>query len=168
MIKQFKHALNAGTTFGIVTIFLFLIGFNGTVADILAELFGNKNAAPFQGLTPQMVNMLIFMGLIGLAAGALGSRKEKGSQTDPWGNALLGSLVSGLMHGLLVCGLAILVGTLNLRGVPMNKYLSQVLPAATIQFLLAKTPVAGGLFYLVFMTLTGILGRPAKPGSVPG
>jgi ABC-type branched-subunit amino acid transport system permease subunit len=159
MMKQrIKLSLNAGITFGIVTIFLFLIGFTGTVADILADLFRNKTAAPFLGLTPQMLNMLIFLGLIGLWAGAIGSRKEKSSADDPWGAALLGGLITGLVHGLLVCGLVLLVGTLNQRGVQMNKYLAELLPAAVKQFLLGKTPVASGLFYLVFMLVTGFLG----------
>src|SRR5512136_1336089 len=113
MKKQLRTGLNAGITFGIITIFLFLIGFTGTVADILADLFRNKAAAPFLGLTPQMLNMLIFLGLIGLFAGASGSRKEKSKSDDPWRTALLGSLTTGLVHGLLIFALALLVGTLN-------------------------------------------------------
>ena len=158
MKKQFKISLNAGITFGIITIFLFLIGFTGTVADILATLFRNKTAAPFLGLTPQMLNMLIFLSLIGLAAGASGSRKEKSLTEDPWGKALLGGLISGLVHGLLVFGLVLLVGTLNQHGVQMNKYLAEVLPAAVKLFLLAQAPAAAGLFYLLFMLVTGFLG----------
>src|SRR5512136_856049 len=128
MKKQFKLSLNSGITFGIITIFLFLIGFTGTVADILADLFRNKTAAPFLGLTPQMLNMLIFLGLIGLWAGATGSRKEKDRSDDTWGRALFGGLITSLVHGLLVGGLALLVGTLIQRGVRMNLYLAEVLP----------------------------------------
>jgi ABC-type branched-subunit amino acid transport system permease subunit len=168
MTKQLKHALNAGVIFGIVTIFLFLIGFHGVAADILAELFKNKNAPDFLGLTPQMVNMLVFLGLIGIGAGAYGSRKEKSSEKDPWSYAIVGSIVAGLVHGLLVCGLAILVGTLNMHGVKMNKYLSEMLPAAITLFLLGKVPVAGGLFYLIFMLLTGFLGGLVSRGGFRG
>ncbi len=164
MKKQFKLSLNTGITFGIITIFLFLIGFTGTVADILADLFRNKTAAPFLGLTPQMLNMLIFLGLIGLWAGATGSRKEKDRSDDPWGRALFGGLISGLVHGLLVGGLAFLVGTLNQRGVRMNVYLAEVLPAAVKQFLLGKSPLAGSLFYLGFMLFTGFLGAVFSRG----
>jgi hypothetical protein len=168
MKKQIKPSLNAGITFGIITIFLFLIGFTGTVADILADLFRNKTAAPFLGLTPQMLNMLIFLGLVGLLAGASGSRKEKGSTADPWGTALLSGLITSLVHGLLVCGLVLLVGTLNQRGVRMSMYLAEVLPAAVKQFLLGKTPVAAGLFYLVFMLVTGFLGALMSRGISRG
>ncbi len=168
MKKQIKLSLNAGITFGIVTIFLFLIGFTGTVADILADLFRNKTAPPFLGLTPQMLNMLLFLGLIGLLAGAAGSRREKGRSDDPWGTALLGALTTGLVHGLLVCGLVLLVGTLNLRGVRMSMYLAELLPAAVKQFLLGKNPLASGLFYLVFMLVTGFLGGLLSRGISRG
>ena len=83
MKKQLRLALNAGVTFGIVTIFLFLIGFTGTSGDLLADLFGNKNAGPFIGLTPQMLNMLIFLGLVGLWAGAYGRGKIRDRRTTP-------------------------------------------------------------------------------------
>ena len=124
MKKQLRLALSAGVTFGIVTIFLFLIGFTGTSGDLLADLFGNKNAAPFLGLTPQMVNMLIFLALVGLWAGSYGSRKSKGQTDDPWAPALMGGLTAGLVHGILVGLLALLVGTLNLNHVPINMYLA--------------------------------------------
>ncbi len=164
MKKQLRHALNAGIIFGIITIFLFLIGFTGTAADLLADLFRNEKAELFLGLTPQMLNMLIFLGLIGLWAGSYGARKEKGQTTDPWGASLLGSLAAGLVHGLLVGGVALLIGILNQRGVRMNVYLAEVLPAAIKQFLLGKTPLTGGLFYLAFMTATGFLGGVLNRG----
>jgi len=133
MKKQLRLAVNAGVTFGIVTIFLFLIGFTGTSGALLADLFGNKNANPFLGLTPIMLNMLIFLALIGLWAGASGSRKSKGQEEDPWASALLGGLIAGLVHGILVGLMTLLVGTLNLHHVPMNMYLAALLPAAIKQ-----------------------------------
>jgi ABC-type branched-subunit amino acid transport system permease subunit len=125
---------------------------------LLSDIFHNKNAAPFLSLTPQMLNMLIFLALVGLWAGAYGARKEKNQASDPWSEALLGGLVTGLVHGLLVGGLALLVGTLSLHSVKMNTYLAQLLPAAVKLFLLEKTPPVAALFYLAFMTLTGFLG----------
>ncbi len=65
----------------------------------------------------------------------------KGQQFEiPGAQLLLGSLITGLVHGLLVCGLVLLVGTLNQQGVQMSMYLAEVLPAAVKQFLLGKTP----------------------------
>jgi hypothetical protein len=95
MKKQIQHAVNSGIIFGIVTIFLFLIGFTNVASDLLGDLFRNKTAAPVLGLTPQMFNLLIFLGLIGLSAGAYGSRIEKTQMNDPWGPALVGGLTAG-------------------------------------------------------------------------
>ncbi len=53
MKKQLRHAVRTGITFGIITIFLFLIGFTGTGADLLGGFLRNKGAAPFLGLTPK-------------------------------------------------------------------------------------------------------------------
>jgi branched-chain amino acid transport system permease protein len=46
----------------------------------------------------------------------------------------------------------------------MNVYLAEVLPAAVKQFLLGKSPLAGGLFYLGFMLVTGFLGAMFSRG----
>jgi ABC-type branched-subunit amino acid transport system permease subunit len=158
MKKQLRMALNAGTIFGIVTIFLFLIGFTGTSGNLLADLFGNKNAKPFLSLTPQMFNMLIFLALVGIWAGTSGARKSKGQDEDPWAPALLGGLTAGLLHGLIVGLVALLVGSLNVRHVPMNMYLAALLPAAIKVFLLGLTPIKAAFFYFLFFTLTGFLG----------
>ncbi len=157
-------ALNAGIIFGIITIFLFLIGFTGTAADLLGDLFGNKSADTFLGLTPQMLNMLIFLVLVGLWAGAYGSRKSKGQTDDPWGPALLGGLTAGLVQGVFVGVLALLVGTLNLRDVQISMYLSQLLPANIKLFLLGLAPVAGALVHLVLFTLAGLAGGAFSRG----
>ena len=168
MKKQLSSAASTGVTFGIITAFLFLIGFTGTAADLLADLFRNKKAAPFMGLTYEMVNMLLFLALIGLWAGANGSRRAKHQESDPWGAALLGSLLSGSIHGLLVGGTALLVGTLNANGVRMSNYLAAVLPAAVKLFLLGKLPLAGAIFYLAFMLVTGLLGGLLSRGIARG
>ncbi|MBE3040477.1 MAG: hypothetical protein IMZ62_16900 [Chloroflexi bacterium] len=102
--------------------------------------------------------MLIFLGLIGLWAGAYGSRKSKSQTDDPWGAALIGGLTAGLVHGLLISGLALLVGTLSLRGVRINVYLAELLPDAIKQFLVGKSPLLGATVHFVLLTLTGFLG----------
>jgi ABC-type branched-subunit amino acid transport system permease subunit len=164
MKKQLRSALSAGIVFGIITIFLFLIGFTGTAADLLGDLLRNKNADSFIGLTPQMLNMLIFLALLGLWAGATGSRKSKDQTEDPWRTALLGGVAAGLVQGLLVGALALLVGTLNLHGVQISMYLAQVLPADIKLFLLGNLPLQGALIHLGLFTLTGLAGGAMSRG----
>ena len=158
MKKQLQLALNAGITFGIVTIFLFLIGFTGTSGLLLGDLFGNKNAHPFLGLVPQALNMVIFLALVGLWAGIYGARKSEGQTEDPWGQALMGGLIAGLVQGIMVGLLALLFGTLNANQVRVNVYLTALLPVAIKLFLLGGSPVQGALFHFVLFTVTGFLG----------
>lgn len=168
MKKQLQHAVNAGMTFGIITIFLFLIGFTGTAADLLGDLFGNKSADPILSLTPQMLNLFIFLGFLGLWAGANGSRKDKTGANDPWGSAIAGGLTAGLVHGALVGGLAFLVGSLNERGVRINVYLSEVLPDVVNLFLFGKGSVMGALFLFELLVLTGLTGGILSRGMRGG
>jgi ABC-type branched-subunit amino acid transport system permease subunit len=158
MKKQLRLALSAGITFGIISVFLFLIGFTGTAADLFGVLLRNKNAGMILGLIPQMFNMLIFLVLLGLWAGAYGSRKIKDRTDDPWTPALLGGMTTGLVQGAFVGTLAWLVGTLNSRGVQISMYLAQVLPANIKLFLLGQDPVQGALTHLVLFTLAGLAG----------
>ncbi len=164
MKKQLRLALNAGITFGLITIFLFLIGFTGTAADLLGDLLGNKNADMLLGLTPQMLNMLIFLVLVGIWTGAYGSRKSKGQTDDPWAPALLGGLTAGLVQGAFVGALALLVGTLNSHGVQISMYLAQVLPANIKLFLLGLDPIPGAVIHLVLFTLAGLAGGALSRG----
>ena len=158
MKKQLRLAANTGVTFGIITIFLFLIGFTGTGATLLADLLRNKNAAPFLNLTPLMFDMLLFLSLIGIWAGATGARKPKDQTDDPWLPALMCGLVTGLIHGLLVAAVALLAGILNQKGVRLNVYLSELLPAYIKLFLAGNTPVAGAILHAILLTVTGVLG----------
>jgi ABC-type branched-subunit amino acid transport system permease subunit len=158
MKNQLRHAVNAGIVFSIITIFMFLIGFTGTAADLLGGIFRNKDAAPVLSLTPLMLNMLVFLGMIGIWAGAYGSRKSKSQADDPWGAALVGGLTAGLVHGLIVGALALLIGTLNLRGIQISDYLAKLLPNAIMLFLVGKSPLLGAGIHFGFLTLTGLLG----------
>jgi ABC-type branched-subunit amino acid transport system permease subunit len=168
MKKQLRTGLNAGVTFGIITLFLFLIGFTTISGQLLGDLFGNKNANPILGLPPQTFNMVIFLALIGIWTGAYGSRKSKGQTEDPWMPALLGGLTAGLVQGILIGLVALMVGTLNLHQVSINKYLTALLPAAIRQFLLGGTPIQGAIFHFAFFTLTGLLGGLISRGGGRG
>jgi ABC-type branched-subunit amino acid transport system permease subunit len=158
MKKQLRHAVTTGITFGIITIFLFLIGFITTGADLLGGILGNKSGDPFLGLPAQTWNMILFVTLVGLFAGAAGARKEKTQEEDPWAAALLGGLVAGLIQGFMVAILAIVVGTLNANGVRIARYLSSVQPADVKLFLAGNTPIVGAILHFILLTLAGLLG----------
>ncbi len=107
--------------------------------------------------------MLIFIGLMGLWAGAAGARKAKNQAEDPWASALMGGLVAGLVRGLMVAILALRGGYLNQNGVRIAKYLSSVLPADVKLFLAGNTPIVGAILHFRFVDRDRPAGRPAGP-----
>jgi ABC-type branched-subunit amino acid transport system permease subunit len=168
MKNQIRSSLQTGVVFGIVTVFLFLVGFTGTAADLLGDLLRNGSADPFLGLTPPMLNTIIFIGLIGLWAGASGASRWKDQPGESYGTAALGGGSAGFMHGLLVAAVAGLVGGLAERGVLMSTYLAKLLPVAIRQFLIGLPSLTGAGFYFLFLVAAGILGGLASRGLARG
>jgi ABC-type branched-subunit amino acid transport system permease subunit len=157
MARRVGNGISAGITFGIVTVFLVLIGFTGTISDILGALFNNKHGGPLVGLTPAMVDLLVFLTLIGLWAGALGGKKAA-SERRSRGPVLFSAGVAGAVVGLIVGGFALLVGSLSQSGVRLVVYFAQLLPDAVRLFLMGMAPLPAAGFYLAFFTVFGALG----------
>jgi branched-chain amino acid transport system permease protein len=164
MKNLLRNSMQTGVVFGIVTVFLLLIGFTGTAANLLADLLRNKSAGPILGLTPLMVNTVIFIGLIGLWAGAAGASKERDVRGDPYWAAVLGGGIAGLVEGLLVAAVVFLIGSLNNRNVLLSTYLARLLPQAIRQFLIGLSPAAAAAFYFLFLAAAGALGGLANRG----
>jgi branched-chain amino acid transport system permease protein len=154
-----RNALNTGIIFGILLVFLVLIGFNVIAAELTGDVL-KLSSGPF-GLTPEMTNLLVFLGLLGIWAGARGARKN---DPDAWGAALLGGLVAGAIVGIQTGVLAYILGTLDAAKVKMSTYLAQLLPASIKLFLLGKPPLQAALIYLVFFMLMGIMGAALARG----
>jgi len=161
MKTSIADGLKAGIPFGIVTIFLFLVGFTSTAADIIGKFIPQTSLPE---VTARMINLLIFLGLVGIWAGASGARKNKGTSQA----GILRGALSGLTLGLLVAGVAYPIGSLTEAGVKVSAYLSQVLPESVHLFLLNKTPFEGALFLFIFLTLTGALGGLLHYGYIHG
>lgn len=149
-----KQGLKAGIPFGIVSVFLFLIGFNSTIADIILKFIKIDSNSIILGLTSRSFAVLIFMGVVGLWAGMNSSNQAK--IKTAW-MIVLGTL-AGLVHGVMVSLVAFWIGSLNDSGVKINTYLSQMLPQTIKLFLLDKTTLYGAVFMLIFLTLMGALG----------
>ena len=163
MKTNWRDSLQAGLIYGIVTTFLFLIGFTGTAAELIGKAVHLGGPAAALGLTTAMANLMAFLAVMGMLAGGAGARRIPG-QPDDWGSALLRGLAAGFVHGLLLAVLAYVVGSLNARGVRMSFYLPQVLPAAVTVFLYGKEPAAAALFHLVFLTGMGLAGAAIARG----
>src|SRR5512142_196931 len=105
-------SLKAGLIYGIVTIFLFLIGFTGTAAELIGKALHLEGLAVGLGLAPAMLNLMIFLALMSMLSGGAGARVIKG-QPDRWSTVLVGSSLAGFVHGILLGGIVLLVGSLN-------------------------------------------------------
>lgn len=157
-----RSGLQTGIAFGILIVFLVLIGFTVIANELIGDLL-KLSSGPF-GLTPAMTRLLIFLGLLGVWAGARGSRGalpargSADSRPEGFGPALLGGLLSGALVGVLVGVLAYILGTLQATGVRMSTYFAQLLPDAVNLFLLGRAPLQAALFYFVFFLLMGLLG----------
>ncbi len=161
MKTQIKSSLNAGITFGIVSLFLYLIGFTTTASQIIQNLFKLKPASIVLGMDSLVFSFSLFIGLIGVWAGVNQARSQKG---QPFGTVLMSATLTGLTHGLIVALVAYITGSLNASGVKMNTYLSQLLPASVKLFLFNQTSVLGALSQLAFLTLTALLGGAVTYG----
>ncbi len=157
MYSQIRKGLQTGLIFGIIVTFLFLIGFTATAATLFGNTLQDNAIQPGFGLTIKMVNMLLFLGLVGAWAGIRGSYKPAG-ETNSLREALAGGTAAGLLHGLMIGGLAYLVGTLNEAGIRMSEYLAQILPDAIKLFLLGKSPAEAALWHFTLLLFTGAAG----------
>ncbi len=157
MRTHLRNGLNAGVVFGIVTIFLVLIGFTVTAADLIGKFLQNSPSSVFLGLPAPTFDLLVFLFLLGVWAGASGVRKSP-DEEDTWTLVLVRGGFAGLIQGILVGGLALLIGTLFQAGVRMSAYFAQLLPAAIRLFLAGLSPFPAAIFYMIFFFTSGLLG----------
>lgn len=155
MKAHLRSGGRTGLVFGIVLVFLVLIGFQATIADLLGGLLKDESIKPVLGFTPTMLNIMVFFGLIGLWAGASGARPIK---TKGYLVSLMGSLSAGAVSGVILGLLAYFIGALDAAGVKMNAYLAQLLPDAIHVLILQKTPQSAAIIYFVLLLACGLLG----------
>jgi ABC-type branched-subunit amino acid transport system permease subunit len=151
--KSIRNGLNAGTVFAVIIIFLALIGFTITGSIIIARILGHPPALN-QG--PSLVYYVIFIGLLGIANGAMAARSK--SQEDKLKDAVISSLVAGALTGLILGLFAQIYGWLLANKIDPRTYLAQVSPASMIVFLFGKSPTVAFFIYVILMILTALLG----------
>ncbi|MGC1374888.1 MAG: hypothetical protein WA821_01610 [Anaerolineales bacterium] len=157
MNKPIRTGLQTGLIFGIILTFLVLIGFTETAATLLGNTLHDTTIQPGFGLSVKMVNLLLFLGLMGIWAGARGGHKAAG-ESKTLTESIVGGSFAGLLNGLIVGALAWLVGTGNQAGIRMSEYLSQLLPDAIKLFLLGKSPLEAAIWHFGLLLLTGAAG----------
>jgi ABC-type branched-subunit amino acid transport system permease subunit len=149
MENPIRNGIRAGTTFSVILVFLQLIGFPVVGSTLIGKMLGNSTAAA------ALTNMVIFLSLLGLWNGINGAKKTK---SDTFGQALIGGLAAGVFTGLIAAIFAYLLGLLNVNGIDARRYLSSVSPDSISLFLFNQEPLAGALYHLVLLSITGLLG----------
>lgn len=155
MNAPIRSGINAGITFGIISVFLVLIGFHATAADLIGSALNYKTGDPVFGLTPLMIDMLVLFAVLAFLAGIQGARKV---HTGRIGHALLSSVLAGATAGLMTGLLALVLGTLAANNVQITKYFQSLIPGTVQLFRLGTTPVNAAIIYFLMFIIWAALG----------
>jgi ABC-type branched-subunit amino acid transport system permease subunit len=148
------RGLRTGTIFGVVVVFLLLIGFLNTVAALLFQVI-KITPPPQSGLTPLMLDMLLFLAVLGLWAGGSSARRE---HPDSWVKALVSGTLAGVVTGLMTAITIYIIGTLDEAGVKLTTYLAALVPEVVNQLMLNRSPLDAAMTYFILFLITGLAG----------
>jgi len=154
MNTTLQKGLRTGTIFGLIILFLYMIGFTTIMSALLGDFLDLKGPSVGAGSVPGLV---VLIGLIGLWAGAVASQSGDLSE-DTWLKALVGGLAAGVISGLILALLAVVLNSLE-DVARIRQYLVQISPQTINLFLLGReTGMAVAPLYLALMTASGLLG----------
>jgi ABC-type branched-subunit amino acid transport system permease subunit len=140
-----QNNLRLGIVFGIVMIFLMLIGFNLIAANLIGSFFNTGDA--------DVLNMLLFIGLVGLWLGATAAKQD-----NLWLSAAINGAIAGAVCGLGLAGMVLLLGSLFEAGVTLSTYLAQLVPSTMKAILFGAAAWQAALVNWVIFALAGALG----------
>jgi len=154
MKTSLKSATRTGMIFGLVFIFLTLIGFIVVGANMFGGLFV-KSAENQNSVRVDAVNLLVFISLFGLLSGVVFQKRQPDAK---WMHVVLGGLFTGLVIGLIAGGAVFLIGILHVKGIDLRNYLPNLGPD-TIKFaLFHSTPLSAAQTYLIFFIIFSLAG----------
>jgi ABC-type branched-subunit amino acid transport system permease subunit len=159
MRSQLEQGLRAGITWGLIHIFLVLIGFPFIMAELLGELLGNLDVEGYiLGFRPLVFDLLIFTGLLGIWGGANGAKKPEEGRPDLWAGALAGGALAGLLAWLIQLPLMGLLNTWRVTEVDPRTYLSALSPEVMDLYLQQEVFGFAVFNYAILFVVTGLLG----------
>jgi ABC-type branched-subunit amino acid transport system permease subunit len=147
-----RKAIRTGLIFGVVLIFLILIGFPTAGGALLGRLLGN---APKSDALPTIGQLVLFWALLGLWNGSLAAKLALNQgEKNAWLKGLYAGIVTGLMTGVFVW----LISVANVNKIALRNYLNE-LSSPVIQYDAFKlSPIQAAGIYLVIFLLSGALG----------
>ncbi len=154
MATSIKNGLRIGLIFGVIFIFLILIGFIHVGTTIIGNFLGNLDGLNDDAQLPE-VNLLIFIALIGSLAGTAAQKKVLNSNGL---SVLLSGLTTGLCAGLMVGAVIYSIGKVHIEGVDFRTYFPQLGPNQARYLLFYRSPFTAALRYLAYFILSGLAG----------
>ncbi len=161
--ERLRRALTTGAIFAVVLVFLVLIGFQLTAAQMIGGLVGNGDSLVVSASSGLGLDMLVFFGLIGLWAGMSAAPRRT---PDLWSHALQGAALAGGLAGAALGLLAYFVGRLSAAGVAMSTYLAQLVPSTIQLFTLNLSASQAAALYFLLITLSALLGAGLARGVI--
>lgn len=152
--QSLQKSAASGVVFGIIVIFLALIGFTVVISGLIQKVLGQPLGI---GQTPKTYSFMIFLGFLGIWNGWRSARQDK-HETLSLSTVVPRSLIAGLTAGILVMLYALLVGGIDARGVDMRTYLSLLSSDSIRFFLFNQSVISGGLIHVGYSSLMAVIG----------
>lgn len=153
--RQVRFSYDKGIVFGIVLIFLTMIGFDVMAGTIISKVVGTQ---VLRGALPEGKFVIIFFILLGLWAGGSASKRE-----DPVRTRALGGLISGAAMGVIAALFGLVLNALLVNKIDLRTYLPQISFDNIKLYLMI--PNISGIFALIgLFTVTGLLGGLLSAG----
>jgi branched-chain amino acid transport system permease protein len=146
---QVRKSYNKGIVFGIIIIFLVMIGFDIMMGSILSKVFGHPLP---QGALPDVKYIAILFILIGIWNGWTASNK-----TDKTKVRILAGLVAGLACGVLAGVFGLLLNSLVVNNLDLRSYFPQ-LSFDYINLYLIVPNTSGVFLLFALFTASGLAG----------
>jgi len=170
MKRAIRQGLRSGITFGIIYIFLLLIGFIVVGSTMIGNLLGNFENLAVDARLP-VENLLIITSLLSLVNGFTAQKKNCDAL---WRQVFLCGFIAGLVCAVMVSILILTGGNLHMNGTDFRTYLPNLGPDQIKFLLFYTTPqiaVQTYTFYIVIFSLVGAVlsqlgGLISKRGSI--
>ena len=151
MKSPLRKSIDGGVVFGVVMIFLIMIGFTSVLTALVGSILGYSSISKVQPVS----HLIILQVLLGIWCGYASTKK---SEAVSFGSAAISGLASGLSAGLMVAALVLIVGIINATGADIRVYLTEF-GDDYVKFLsLNQTPIVAAILHVAIFTAASILG----------
>ena len=151
--KSIRKGINTGIIFGIIVLFLALIGFTVTGTTLVAKLL---NHPPAVNQMPDVGYLVVFLALIGFWNGAVASKED--AKAGRFTHVIVASLAAGLVAGLIAALLSLLYSYFLAHKIDPRASLAMVTPESMKLYLFNQSAGVAFAAHLAIMVISALLG----------